>query len=363
MGTIQVTPGEPGQLIVAFPYTSERVAAIKAVPGRQWHSAEKYWTVPHTPETLARLRTLFTSDRVIVAAAALAASAELTVARVTEIVTALDEELTLRGYSPRTRDNYRLQLQRFLKWWQREPAMATGADLQTYLLELLDAGLSASYLRQARAVLVIVYAAVLKQPDPVTDLPSTKADKQLPTILSREEVQRLLKATGDLREEALLTVIYSAGLRVSEAIRLRPADILSERGQIHVREGKGQKDRYTVLADKALALLRAYYRAYRPGDWLFPGQEPGTHLSRSSAQRIFDRAREKAGINARATVHTLRHSFATHLLEDGVDLRYVQELLGHTNLRTTQRYTHVSRQRLAQVKSPLDWLDETNEVG
>ncbi|MCP4538965.1 MAG: tyrosine-type recombinase/integrase, partial [Chloroflexi bacterium] len=289
MGTIQVIPGEPGQLIVQFHYSSERVAAIKAVPGRRWHASEKYWTVPHTPESLDRIRSLFTSDRVIVAAAADAASEELSVARVTEIVTALDEELTLRGYSTRTRDNYRLQVQRFLRRLKRDPASATKEDLRTYLIDILDSGLSASYARQARAVLSILYKQLLKQPDKIGDLPNAKADKTLPMVLSRVEIKRLLKATANLREEALLTVIYSAGLRTSEAIQLRINDLLSDRGQIRVRGGKGKKDRYTILADKTLHLLRTYYQVYRPGEWLFPGKRAGTHMSRSTAERIFER--------------------------------------------------------------------------
>lgn len=213
-------------------------------------------------------------------------------------------------------------------------------------------------MRQARAVLVIAYEELLKQPEKVADLASAKGDQCLPTVLSREEVKRVLKATPNLKEEALLTVIYSAGLRVSEAVQLKVGDILSERRQIRIGGGKGKKDRYTILADKTLSLLQMYYRAYRPGEWLFPGKDPSTHISRRTARRIFERAREKAGVNSEATTHTLRHSFATHLLEDGVDLRYIQELLGHTSIRTTQRYTHVSRPRLDQVKSPLDWLDE-----
>ena len=358
MGTIQVTPGEPGRLIVRFPYSTERVAAIRGVPGRRWHPEGKYWTVPHTPEILERMHSLSTSDRVVVAAAVEAASPELPVAQVNKIVTALDKELTLRGYSASTRDNYRLQVQRFLRWLRRDPTTATEEELRAYLLDIVDSGLSASYVRQARAVLVVIYESLLKQPEKVANLPSAKEDKKLPMVLSRKEVERLLKATPDLREEALLAVIYSAGLRVSEAIQLKVDDILSERRQIRVRGGKAKKDRYTILADKTLSLLRIYYRVYRPREWLFPGKDLSTHMSRRTARRIFERAREKAGVNSKATIHTLRHSFTTHLLEDGVDLRYIQELLGHTSIRTTQRYTHVRRPRLDQVKSPLDGLDK-----
>ncbi len=357
MGTIQVTPGESGRLIVRFPYSAERVTVIRCVPGRQWHPGGKYWTVPHTPEALERMRSSFTGDRVVVAAAVEAASPQLSVAQVNEIVTTLDAELTLRGYSLSTRDSYRLQTQRFLKWLRRDPATATEAELRAYLLDILDGGLSASYMRQARAALVVIYAVLLAQPEKVVDLPSAKGDEKLPTVLSREEVRRLLQATSSLMEEALLTVIYSAGLRVSEAIRLKIRDILSDRGQIRVEGGKGKKDRYTVLGEKALQVLRAYYRRCRPTGWVFPGAEPGTHVSKRTAQRIFGRAKEKAGITPQATIHTLRHCFATHLYEDGVDLRIIQELLGHASIKTTQRYAHVGRRELDRVRSPLDTPD------
>ena len=355
MGTIHVSPGEPGRLIVRFLYSPERVTAIRAVPGRQWHREGKYWTVPHTPQALERMRSLFTSDRVVVAAAVEAASPELPVEEVSKAVTALDKELTLRGYSVSTRANYRLQTQRFLKWLRRDLATAGGEELRTYLLEMLDGGLSSSYVRQARAALVILYENLLSQPEKVADLPKAKEDQQLPTVLSREEVNRLLEATANLMEKALLTVVYSAGLRVSEAIRLKTRDILSDRGQIRVKGGKGKKDRYTILADKALHLLREYYQAYQPKEWLFPGASPGRPISRRTAQRIFERARRKARINAEATIHTLRHSFATHLNEDGVDIRIIQRLMGHSSIKTTQRYTQVSKRQLARVRSPLDY--------
>jgi site-specific recombinase XerD len=265
--------------------------------------------------------------------------------------------LTLKGRSEATRENYRLQVQRFLKWLRREPETATAEELRAYLLDVMDSGLSASYARQARAALVAVYDGLLGQPEKVADVPSAQGHKRLPVVLSRDEVKRLLAASRDLMGQTLLTVMYSAGLRVSEAVRLKVSDISSDRRQIRVAGGKGKKDRYTILGDEALALLRTYYRVYHPRDWLFPGQEAGTHISQRTAQRFFERAREQAGINAKATIHSLRHSFATHLLEDGVDIRYIQELLGHTNIKTTQRYTHVSKHKLGQVRSPLDALD------
>jgi len=151
-------------------------------------------------------------------------------------------------------------------------------------------------------------------------------------------------------------VIYSAGLRVSEAARLKVADIDSDRGLIFVRGGKGRKDRYTTLSDVALDTLRAYWKKYRPEDWLFPGARPGRHITVRTIQKVFAQSRNVAKIRKDVTVHTLRHSFATHLLEEGTDLRYIQELLGHTSTKTTQIYTHVSKQDIGRIRSPLDSL-------
>ena len=151
-------------------------------------------------------------------------------------------------------------------------------------------------------------------------------------------------------------VAYSAGLRVGEVVRLRVCEIDSKRMQIRVTAGKGAKDRYTLLSETALTVLRDYFRAFKPKDWLFTGDAPGDHLSERSAQQVFKDAKKKAGILKPATFHTLRHSFATHLLEDGVDTRYIQELLGHDSIKTTERYTHVTQKGIARAKSPLDNL-------
>jgi site-specific recombinase XerD len=354
MGIIHVTKGEDRRLIVRFTYSPERVKAIRTISGRRWDADEKYWTVPHRDGTLRQLANAFSTDRVVVSPLVQNDRPQLPAEKVSQVLTALDEYLTLEGYSTSTRDHYSQQIHRFLLRVRRNPTKASAEVLKSYLLGKLDEGLSPSYIRQARAALVLLYTHILDQPEKVIDLPCPKAEQQLPFVLSREEVSRLLEAASDLKAKALFTVIYSAGLRISEALNLKISDILSDRRQIRVRHGKGSKDRYTILSDETLKLLRAYYQEYKPQDWLFAGRDPGTHLSASSARRLFRKARDQAGINVNATPHTLRHSFATHLLEDGVDLRYVQELLGHTDIRTTQRYAHVSKRRILDVRSPLD---------
>jgi len=181
-----------------------------------------------------------------------------------------------------------------------------------------------------------------------------KRPQQLPVVLSREEVGRILKTTVNLKHEALLVTAYSAGLRVGEVVRLKVSGVDSKRMQIRVTAGKGAKGRYTVLSETALTVLREYFKAQKPQDWLFPGEDPADHLSERSAEHVFEQAKKKAGIIKKATFHTLRHSFATHLLEDGTDIRYIQELLGHDSIETTERYTHVTQPALQRIKSPLD---------
>ena len=153
-----------------------------------------------------------------------------------------------------------------------------------------------------------------------------------------------------------MLLTYSGGLRLGEVVRLKVGDIDSDRNLIHIRQAKGRKDRYTLLSKVALEALRAYYRKYQPQTWLFPGAKPGRHLHERSVQKVFDRAQEKAGIRKDVSTHTLRHSFATHLLESGTDLRYIQELLGHKSSKTTEIYTHVSEKNIGQIQSPLDAL-------
>ncbi len=191
-------------------------------------------------------------------------------------------------------------------------------------------------------------------------LPRPKKEKKLPDILSQLEIERILMASRNLKHKAILTLVYSAGLRVSEVSSLKVNDIDSNRMLIHLRQGKGRKDRYTILSSGALEILRKYYAAqYKLDDWLFPGEEKGAHISERTIQKIFVNACKYASIDKRVSVHSLRHSFATHLLEAGIDLRYIQELLGHSSSKTTEIYTHVSIKDLGKIKSPLDSIGES----
>lgn len=222
------------------------------------------------------------------------------------------------------------------------------------MLYLIDEKkVSRSYLDQAISAIKFFYKRVLRKPQPVAEIPRPRKERRLPTVLGREAVLRLLYAVDNLKHQALLMLVYSAGLRVSEVVRLRPEDLNEERGLIHVR-GKGRKDRYTLLSKVALKVVTAYQEAYHPEGWLFPGAKPGRHLSARSVEKVLEKARKRAKSPQHATPHTLRHCFATHLLEEGADLRYIQELLGHSSPKTTQIYTLVSRKELSRIRSPLD---------
>lgn len=179
----------------------------------------------------------------------------------------------------------------------------------------------------------------------------------MPTVLSREVVRRLLGVVGNLKHRAILMLVYSAGLRVSEVVNLRPEDLDEDRRMIRVRAGKGRKDRYTVLSEVALAAVKSYTAKYPVETWLFSGPDPRRHLTVRTVERVLETARLKAGIPLQFSVHALRHSFATHLLESGTDLRYIQKLLGHASSKTTEIYTHVSQRALGEIVSPLDTLN------
>src|SRR5262249_45880451 len=201
------------------------------------------------------------------------------------------------------------------------------------------------------------YGTTLRRPDIAAEIPTPRRPARLPTVLARAEVERLLKAVGDLKLRTALMTIYSAGLRISEAMRLTAQDIDSARMVICVRQGKGRKDRYTVLSGQLLGILRDYCQATRPSHWLFPGRNPARPMTKRALELACRRAAEAAGLSKSVTVHTLRHSFATHLLEQGIDIRVIQDLLGHRHIKTTAGYARVAVDLIRQVQSPLEHLN------
>ncbi len=268
-------------------------------------------------------------------------------------------DLELRGFSPKTQQNYLGNVRRFVAHYQRSPETLGREEVRAYLHHLIsERGLSKSTLHSVYSALKFFYEKTLGQSWEAFELPRPKASRTLPVVLSPQEIQAILAAPRNLKHRALLMVIYSGGLRIAEATHLRVDDIDSQRMTIRVRQGKGAKDRYTLLGQKTLRVLREYWLYYKPVDWLFPGQPEDQPLSERSGQEIFKRALARAGISKAATMHTLRHSFATHLLETGVDLTYIQRLMGHKSLKTTSIYLHVSQRDLSQIVSPIDQWEE-----
>ena len=274
------------------------------------------------------------------------------------ILSTFEQKLTIANYSNQTIKNYISALLLFLDFISAKKVNEVSDQLiEEYLFYCkTKKHYSFSSMKQVIASIRFLYLNVLEKPIPKALNIKIKKPDTLPVVLSREEVKKLITVTSNLKHKVIMLLIYSAGLRLGELLNLRIGDIDSGRMKIHIRQAKGKKDRYVVLSEKLLPLLREYYGKYQPRDYLIEGVKGGRY-SEKSVQSIMKQALKKAGIRKKATVHTLRHSFATHLLDDGLDIRFIQELLGHVRLETTRVYTHVSTRSANKIKSPLDGLD------
>lgn len=267
----------------------------------------------------------------------------------------LQRDLHLKGFSQSTRRAYIAHVRRFVEHIGCRPERVSGETIRDYLHTLLqEKGVSQGYLNQAYSALKFFYETTLCQDWSAFRIPRSKQPKKLPVVFSAAELARLFAVTSNLKHRAILVTMYTGGLRLSEAVHLRVEDLDSDRMVIRVRQGKGAKDRYTLLAQRTLELLRLYWTITRPSSWLFPGIPSTQPLSGRSIQKVLQRSLTQAQIAKPATVHTLRHSFATHLLEAGVDLYYIQQFLGHKTAKTTSIYLHVSRRDLARIVHPFD---------
>jgi len=265
-------------------------------------------------------------------------------------------ELELHRKSANTVEAYVAAVADLARYYGRSPETISVEEIRDFLHHLItQRRVAFSTCNQKLAGIRFLYRHVLGQAEFSLRVPAKRSGK-LPEPLSRGEIARLLEAAGNPKHRVLLMTTYGGGLRVSELVCLQPADIHSERMLMRINQGKGHKDRYTLLSPRLLQELRAYWREYRPQRWLFEGAKEGCHLAVGTAQKIFDHAKERAGIQHGQGIHSLRHSFATHLMEAGVPLPVIQRLMGHSSLNTTAKYLHVTSQHLESIRSPLDLL-------
>lgn len=271
----------------------------------------------------------------------------------------MDDDMVVRGMAERTRETYLSAVAAMAKYYQRSPEQVSETEVQGYLLHLIqERKLAWSSCNIAVNALKFCYHVTLKRAQAQFDIPSARQPQKLPQILAREEVARLIELTVNVKHRAMLMTTYGAGLRVSELCHLKVSDIDSARMMIRVEQGKGAKDRYTLLSPRLLRELRRYWAMYRPRPWLFSAaREPDQPISTTTAQKLFYRAKRRAGIDKDCGIHGLRHAFATHLLEAGADIHTIQRLMGHGHISSTLRYFHLAHQRLAATASPLELLE------
>lgn len=352
------------RLCILLPFGFEKIDQIRVIEGRQWHPKEKVWSFPDTEDVIKRVLKIFPYETIRVHPALehpflkneLAIKKEFD--HKNEIkrnqLQSLAEHLKLKGYSTRTQKSYIHHVERFQSFISVPIKLIKKEHIHTYMLHLLEKQLSHSFVNQALSAIKFYLFTVCGRSDLPYNLPRPKKQSKLPDILSQEEVILLIQTIQNVKHRAILYMTYASGLRVGEVVRLKLQDIDRDRSMVHVRQGKGKKDRYTLLSKSALIMLDIYIKREHPDEWLFPGSDRDQHISERSVQKIFEKARSLSHIHKEISVHTLRHSFATHLLEAGTDLRYIQELLGHQSSKTTEIYTHVSTKDVSRIQSPLD---------
>ncbi len=266
------------------------------------------------------------------------------------------EDMTIRKFAPKTQHDYVQRVKNFAAFLGRSPDAASCEDVRRYQLHLAASGVGVATINQTVSTLRFFFRVTLKRHDIVEHTTFIREPRKLPVVLSPEEVARLLDAAPGLKYKAALSVAYGAGLRASEVISLKVCDVDSKRMLIRVEQGKGRKDRYVMLSPHLLNLLRAWWKAARPQGWLFPGRGLAQPMTTRQLNRACHAAAQMAEINKRVSLHTLRHSFATHLLEQNIDVRVIQVLLGHAKLDTTALYTRVATKTISEVMSPLEHI-------
>ncbi|MES2379541.1 MAG: site-specific tyrosine recombinase/integron integrase [Bacteroidota bacterium] len=331
------------RIAVYFEKNAEWITRIKKLDDARWSASLRAWHLPDTNENRER----FKIDLPVVIS-------ETKLQKIEQF----RRWLSSKRYSPNTIKTYTEALHTFLKHYNdKEITLINNEDVIAFNNEfILKNKLSSSYQNQVVNAIKLFFRQIESTNINVDFVHRPKREKLLPNILSKEEVKQILNAHSNIKHKAMLSLIYSCGLRRSELINLRLADIDSKRGVIIIRQSKGKKDRIAPLSEKILIILREYFIAYKPKNWLFEGQNNQGQYDERSLSNVLKQALEKCKITKPVSLHWLRHSYATHLLESGTDLRYIQEILGHKSSKTTEIYTHVSTKSLQQIKSPFDDL-------
>lgn len=335
-------PGKENTLLVYAPYHQPTIEKLRTFSGIKWNPKHKHWELPFSPRILEKLEHLF--------------GAQLKIDPLFHLLP-LKRELLIRRYSRKTIKSYLHHNYQLLLFTQKNPLAMEQTDIKNYIhAKLQKNDIATATVNQMINAFRFFYGQCLGNHF-IYEVKRAKRDKLLPKVLSLTEIQKIFTHTLNLKHKTILMLTYSAGLRVSEVVKLQVQDIDSKRKTVFIRGGKGRKDRISLLSEKIILLLRRYYREFLPIKWLFPGFDKTVPLSIRSVQEVFKTALKRAKINKDLGVHALRHSFATHLLEQGVNLRYIQELLGHQSPKTTQIYTCVSNQEISKIKNPLDGID------
>lgn len=333
------------RIAVLFDKDIQLIARIKQLEDARWSSSKKYWHLPDNKENRARFKITTTEKNLLDPKT----SAE---------ISKFSNWLRSRRYSDNTIKTYCEALKSFLIFFDdKMPEAITNDDVILYNNDfILKNNLSFSYQNQIVNAIKLYFRTIQEKTLDVDKVHRPKSAKTLPNVLSKEEVKLILEAHLNLKHKMMLSLIYSGGLRCGELLALKPENIDSKRNIVLIKNAKGRKDRIVPLSLKILDMLRGYYQLYKPKTFLFEGQIQGQAYDARSLQQVLKQAVSKSGIKKPVTLHWLRHSYATHLLESGTDLRYIQELLGHSSSRTTEIYTHVSTKSLQQIKSPFDDL-------
>lgn len=336
---------------IKFEYNTVIIEKIREIEGRKWDGINKIWKFDYSEKALETIKEVLKEYNIIFEGN-IKRDKKNTLAG---IANELEKAITLRGFSKRTLKAYLSVIENFVEFYKPvDVRKIKEEEIKKYLLNMYDKEYSTATVNLAYSAIKFLFEDVLNMSREIQFIRRPKTKKQLPNVLSEQDVLKVLMQTNNLKHKAILFLVYSAGMRVSEVVRLRKEDIDSHRMTIHLKEAKGKKDRITLLSRAAFEILKEYYEIYKPSIWVFPGAEEENHLSERSVQMVFETALKKSGIRKEVTLHCLRHSFATHLLENGTDIRFIQELLGHASIKTTEIYTHVATKNIRNIESPLD---------